>query len=116
MKIILTESQCKRIIEGYVNLPIDDDISLELWEDDTKLELTSIVIPKDMRGQGKGTEIINMVCKYADDVNKPVYLTPDISFGATSVNRLKRFYKNFGFKKNRDYEVSHSLVRYPISQ
>ena len=115
MKIVLTESQCKRLIEGYVPFPVDDDISLSVWEDDNKLELESIVIPKSLRGQGKGTEIMNMICKHADKVGKPIYLTPDVSFGGTSINRLKRFYSQFGFKKNRDYEVSHSMVRYPIS-
>ncbi len=115
MKIIITEEQYKTISERYVNFPIDNDISLEVWEDDNKLEIESIVIPKHLRGQGKGTEIMNMIINYSDNINKPIYLTPDISFGATSVNRLKRFYSTFGFKKNKDYEVSHSMVRYPKS-
>lgn len=97
----------------YVKFPINDDISLEVWEDNDKLELSTIVIPKSLRGQGKGTEIMNMVIKYANKVNKPLYLTPDTSFGGTSINRLKNFYKRFGFVKNKDYEVSHSMVKYP---
>ncbi len=99
--------------EGFINFPIDEDISLEVWEDNDKLELSSIVIPKHLRGQGKGTEVMNMICDYADERNKPIYLTPDLNFGATSIDRLKRFYKRFGFTKNKDYEVSHSMVRYP---
>lgn len=102
-----------KINEGFVNLPIEDDISLELWEDKNKLELMSIVIPKDLRKQGKGTEIMKMIVNYADEVNKPIYLTPDLNFGATSIERLKRFYKRFGFTKNKNYEVSHSMVREP---
>jgi GNAT superfamily N-acetyltransferase len=113
MKIQITEEQYNRLIEGFVNFPIDDEITLEVWEDKNKLELSSIVIPKEYRGQGKGTEIMNMVINYADKVNKPLYLTPDTNFGGTSINRLKRFYRRFDFIKNDNYEVKHSMVRYP---
>ena len=113
MKIQITEEQYNRLIEGFVNFPIDDEITLEVWEDKNKLELSSIVIPKELRGEGKGTEIMNMVINYADEVNKPIYLTPDTSFGGTSIGRLKRFYGRFGFEKNRNFEVKHSMVRYP---
>ena len=117
MKIIITENQLINIInEGnYVNLPVDDDISLELWEDEHTLTLDTIVIPKDMRGTGVGTKIMNKVCDYADTVNKPIFLTPSTSFGATSVDRLIKFYKHFNFKKNKnDRDISmHYLVRHP---
>lgn len=116
MKIIITEGQYKRLTEGFVTFPIPEDIILEVWEDDNKLELSRIVIPKEYRGQGKGTEIMNMVCDYADNLNKPIYLTPDTNFGGTSIERLKKFYRRFGFTKNKDYEVSHSMVRYPVHQ
>jgi GNAT superfamily N-acetyltransferase len=113
MKIQITEGQYKRLVEGYVQFPIDNEITLEVWEDNNKLELSSIVIPKKYRGQGKGTEIMNMVIDYSDKVNKPIYLTPDTNFGGTSINRLKRFYRRFDFTKNDNYEVKHSMVRYP---
>lgn len=113
MKILITEEQYNRLMEGFVDIPVDEDITLELWEDKDRLELSTIVIPKHLRGQGKGTEIMNKVIEYSEQVNKPIYLTPDTSFGGTSINRLKRFYRRFGFTKNIDYEVSHSMVRYP---
>lgn len=113
MKIKITENQYNKLMEGFVNIPVDEDIALELWEDEKKLELSSIVIPKSLRGQGKGTEVMNKVIEYSEEVNKPIYLTPDTNFGGTSINRLKRFYRRFGFTKNTDQEVSHSMVRYP---
>lgn len=113
MKITITESQYNKLMEGFVNIPVDEDVALELWEDEKKLELSSIVIPKHLRGQGKGTEVMNKVIEYSEEVNKPIYLTPDTNFGGTSINRLKRFYRRFGFTKNTDQEVSHSMVRYP---
>ena len=102
-------------MEEYIDFPVDEDIALEVWEQDDLLELTTLVLPKHMRGQGKGTEIMNMVCDYADQVNKPLYLTPSTSYGGTSIGRLKRFYGEFGFEKNKDQRISHTLVRYPQS-
>lgn len=98
----------------FVNIDTEDEnVRLELWEDNDKLELLAIVIPKDLRGQGYGSKLMEKIITYADSVNKPIYLTPDKSYGATSVNRLKDFYKQFGFKKNQDLAVSQSMVRYP---
>lgn len=118
MKLILTESQVKKIvstlIEGrYLDSSIfvdDDDISLEVWDNGDYLELSTIVIPEDMRKKGIGTEIINKLKKYADNVKKDIYLTPDISFGGTSFQRLVRFYKRMGFKRNKDQSKSHFMV------
>jgi predicted GNAT family N-acyltransferase len=111
--MLITEIQYNKLMEGYVNFPIDDEVALEVWEDDNKIELLSIVLPHKKRGKGYGSDIIEMVCDYADNKKKPIYLTPSKDFGATSVDRLKRFYKRFGFIRNTDYEVSHSMVRYP---
>ena len=114
MDIVITESQLNRLLEGYVNLPVEQGIRLELWEDDNKLVLDTIVIPKELRGQGKGTEVMNMVCDYADKVGKPLFLTPSSSYGASSVSRLERFYKRFGFKRNKEHGLSiHYFIRYP---
>ena len=120
MRILITESQYSKLIEDYVDFPIDktqeevtQQIGLDVWEDDEKLELEFIWIPKESRGMGKGTEIMQMVCDYADKKQKPLYLTPDISFGGSSIDRLKRFYRKFGFTKNKNHKVSHSMVRYP---
>lgn len=101
-------------MEGYVNFPVDDDTALEVWEDEDKIELLSIIIPKSLRGKGIGSDTVEMVCDYADEKQKPVYLTPDTSFGGTSIDRLKKFYRRFGFMKNDNYEVKHSMVRYPM--
>ncbi len=116
MKLLITESQLQTILETYVQLNTNDisnDITLELWETNEYLELSKIIIPKDMRNMGLGTKVMNKIIQYSEQTNKPIYLTPDTSFGGTSTNRLKRFYTKFGFKKNKDFEVSHSMVRYP---
>lgn len=115
MKIIITEEQFNKLSKGhFVDLPlIDDDIRLELWENNDNLELLTIIIPKDIRKMGYGTEVMKEVIKYGDIVQKPIYLTPDTSYGGSSVNRLIKFYKQFGFTKNKDFSTRHLLVRYP---
>jgi predicted GNAT family acetyltransferase len=115
MKVLITESQNKRLFEGrYINIPMDNDASVELWDSGERFDLESIVIPKQLRGQGYGTEIMNKIIKLADDESKPIYLTPDTSFGGSSFKRLVSFYKRFGFVKNDDKSVTkHFMVRYP---
>jgi predicted GNAT family N-acyltransferase len=120
MKILITETQFKSLMESgrYINIPTDDiapDIALEIWEEDEKLVLDTIVIPKELRKQGIGSKIMRMVCEYGDKVNKPIYLTPSTSFGGSSVSRLKEFYKRFGFVKNPESgPFRHVMVRYPV--
>lgn len=92
---------------------------------DIKLDLTSglkdsftlnkIIIPKDKRGEGMGTKIMNDIIKYADENKLRIDLTPSIDFGGSSVSRLKNFYKKFGFVenkgKNKDFEISEDMYR-----
>jgi predicted GNAT family N-acyltransferase len=115
MKILITESQYTKLLEGkYVDLSIDNDISVDLWDSGERFDLESIVLPKQLRGQGYGTEIMNKIVNLADKESKPIYLTPDTSFGGSSFKRLVNFYKRFGFVKNDDKSVTkHFMVRYP---
>jgi len=118
MKILITETQFKSLMESgrYIDLPVEDpNIILEVWEEESKIVLDRIVIPMELRKQGIGSKIMRMVCEYGDKVNKPIYLTPSTSFGGSSVNRLKEFYKRFGFVKNPESgPFRHVMVRYPI--
>jgi len=118
MKILITETQFKSLMESgrYIDLPVEDpNIILEVWEEESKIVLDRIVIPIKLRKQGIGSKIMRMVCEYGDKVNKPIYLTPSTSFGGSSVNRLKEFYKRFGFVKNPESgPFRHVMVRYPI--
>jgi len=118
MKILITETQFKSLMESgrYIDLPVEDpNIILEVWEEESKIVLDRIVIPMELRKQGIGSKIMRMVCEYGDKVNKPIYLTPSTSFGGSSVNRLKEFYKRFGFVKNPESgPFRHVMVRYPV--
>lgn len=116
MKILISEEQY-RLIEGhYVELPTIEGVRLELYEKDNKLQLDAIIVPKGMRKQGLGSKIMKQVVKYSEEVKKPIFLSPDTSYGGSSFERLVKFYKRFGFVKNNDKHLdSHYMVRYPNS-
>lgn len=88
------------------------NIELEIWDNDDYLELGKIVIDKAQRGTGVGSDVMQRVIDYADSKGKDIRLTPSTDFGASSTNRLKRFYSRFGFEKNKDLKYKDSMVRY----
>ncbi len=75
----------------------------------------SLIVVND-KNQGIGTKIMQDIISYADSVGKTITLTPSSDFGG-SVNRLKKFYKRFGFVenkgRNKDYEISDTMYRLP---
>ena len=76
-------------------------IELDLFEDDARITLSKIVIPKKSRGQGIGSDVLAKIKEYADSTGKDIVLTPSKTFGATSVKRLEAFYKRQGFRENK---------------
>lgn len=71
-------------------------------------------------GRGNGSRFMEELIKMADDNGWILALTPDTSFGGTSVGRLKNFYKRFGFKPNKgrntDFNTRESMVRKPLNE
>lgn len=95
-------------------------ITLFVFEKDDKIILSSLIVPKDMRKQGIGTQIMQELVSYADSLGKRFELTPglrDSYQGTTSRGRLVNFYKRFGFienkGRNKDYSTSEGMYRYP---
>jgi GNAT superfamily N-acetyltransferase len=76
-----------------------------------------IIIPKEKRNQGLGTKVLQSIITLADSQERTLVLSPSTDFGASSVERLKRFYKRFGFVENRgrnkDFGISQTLYRIP---
>ena len=102
--------------EAYVLTDLRDkyNIELDLYDNGKFLELSRIVIPKDKRGEGIGSEIMQEINDYADSKGLKIYLTPSKDFGATSTSRLEKFYKDHGFVKNIDKsETRNTMVRLP---
>ncbi len=76
--------------------------------------VSKIVVPKEARGTGAGSQAMRSLVEYADKHGKTLALTPDSAFGG-SKSRLVEFYKRFGFVenkgRNKDYAVSETMIR-----
>jgi GNAT superfamily N-acetyltransferase len=94
---------------------IDSYISEGLPGGRSGLTLSSVKVPKAERGKGLGSEFMEDLVNYADQTGQRVYLTPATDFGASSVARLKKFYKRFGFVenkgRNKDYTTREGMFR-----
>lgn len=79
------------------------------------IQLSQVIVPKDNRSKGVGTEFMNDLIAYADSNGKRITLTPSKDFGASSVARLENFYKRFGFVKNagknKDFTTKDTMIR-----
>ena len=89
--------------------------NLTLAKSGDHVTLSKIVAAE--QGKGNGTRFMEDLARLADANGWTLALTPDTSFGGTSVSRLKNFYKKFGFKDNKgrntDFETRESMVRKP---
>lgn len=81
---------------------------------DNYIVLDTIIIPKESRKSGQGTQIMNRLIDVADAQGWPLALTPSDSFGSSKV-KLEVFYRRFGFIKNagrsKDYAIMQSMIR-----
>ena len=102
------------LTEGYIMNELEDELGivLDLWDNGDYLELGKIEVPKKLRGSGVGTEAMERIIELADREGKDIRLTPSADFGATSVGRLEKFYRQFGFVKNKDLKYKDTMVRY----
>lgn len=81
------------------------------------LHLSRIMVEKAYRRQGLGTQAMQDLVDLADQYGLLMSLSPSTDFGGTSVDRLKRFYRRFGFVSNKgrhkDFTLSDSMYRLP---
>ena len=94
------------------------DVTLDVSGDaENGYELNRIVVPEGTRGEGVGTQVMQDMIDMADQQGAKIALTPDKSFGGTSVARLKKFYKQFGFVenkgRNKDFSIRNTMYRNP---
>jgi GNAT superfamily N-acetyltransferase len=91
-------------------------VKIDAFVTKDNLNLSRIVVPKEMRNQGIGTQVMTDLSEYADNIGKRITLTPSSDFGG-NVKRLKEFYKDFGFVenkgKNKDFSTSETMYREP---
>jgi GNAT superfamily N-acetyltransferase len=88
-----------------------------VYESEDVIRVSEIRLPKDKRGQGTGTLAMQRLIEYADSIGKRIALSPSKDFGASSVSRLQKFYKKFGFIANKgshkDYSIRDTMYREP---
>lgn len=105
-----------KLYEEFVLQELEDEynIELDLYDNGDYMTLSKLVVSPDDRKGGVGTEVMNKICQYADEIGRDIYLTPDTSYGGTSKSRLEAFYKKFDFKKKprEDYKNRETMVRY----
>jgi GNAT superfamily N-acetyltransferase len=106
----------KNISKKYEEHGVESD----LWNGKNAIELSKIVVPKEKRGEGLGSKFMEDLTSHADKEGKRVDLSPSKDFGASSVARLKEFYKKHGFVenkgRNKDFSISHSMYRNPAKK
>jgi hypothetical protein len=80
------------------------------------LVLASIEIQDAYRGMGYGTAFMTQLCAAADANGWTTALTPD-GYRGSSVPRLIKFYRRFGFVPNKgrkkDFTISEAMYRIP---
>ena len=110
------EDDVKDIAKKYAEHGIDADV----YNGKNAIELSKIIVPKENRGEGLGSKFMQDLTAHADKYSKRVDLSPSKDFGASSVARLKEFYKKHGFVENKgkhkDYSISHSMYRHPATK
>ena len=92
-------------------------ITKTIHDNDSYITLNKIIM--NSKGNGLGSRFMRDLCSWADDHDIIICLTPSDTFGATSINRLKKFYKKFGFIDNKgaksDFNHRESMYRKPHS-
>jgi len=95
---------------------IDASISTDTYGR-KNLHLSRIEIEKRLRGRGLGTKAMEDLTHLADQYGMLLTLSPSTDFGASSKERLKRFYRRFGFVSNKgrqkDFTLFDSMYRLP---
>lgn len=107
-----------RSLDDVANTWRQKGLTVDLSPDgDGAVRLSRVIVPKELRGSGLGSAFMDDLSRYADESGVSVRLSPSTDFGATSVSRLKDFYKRFGFVenkgRNRDFTTRESMYRTP---
>ena len=105
------------IIQGILRSEYKNEIEkLFIFEKPESMELSVLRVKHGYRDQGVGKNIMKKLIDYADKNNKIIHLTPSDTWGS-SIIRLKKYYKSFGFVmnkgKNKNYLYNDTMIRYP---
>ena len=106
-------SKVNRLINDYESMGCTVDLYPGKF---SSLNLSTIKVPPDRKNEGIGTKFMEELCAIADKFLITVTLTPSKDF-RSNLERLKGFYRRFGFKPNTgrhaDHRFSNSMIREP---
>jgi len=111
--------QEEQTVSSLVDKWEQQGLKVDIYHDKRRNEisLSTIIVPKEKRGTGIGSDFMNELTQVADKEQATITLTPSTDYGASSKKRLVEFYKKFGFVenkgKNRDYEIKDDMYRLP---
>jgi len=112
------EQALKDLEAGWAELGVLVDASISIDTYGRKnLHLSRLIVEKRRRGEGLGTKAMEDLIALADQYGLLLTLSPSTDFGASSKERLKRFYRRFGFVSNKgrhkDFTLFDSMYRLP---
>lgn len=107
------ESDVQQFSEGLEDINIKNSI----YYDGENIVVSKFIVPDGERNNGIGTEKMRDLQRLASMHNAKIALTPSKDFGATSIVRLRKFYKQLGFKENKgsnkDWSTKESMIWSP---
>ena len=114
------KAQQSHELDAILNKWRSQGVTLDIFENDSKVILDSIIVPPDQRKQGIGTQIMQELTNYVDITGKRLELSPgqkDDYHGTTSRGRLVNFYKRHGLVenkgRNKDFTTNKTMYREP---
>jgi GNAT superfamily N-acetyltransferase len=105
-------TKLKQMQKNWMELGVDTLIV----EYPRHIKFYRLVVDKRKRGIGLGTLFMKALILYADTKNKRIDIRPSLDFGGSSLSRLKKFYKRFGFIENKGRDkisgISETMYRH----
>lgn len=109
------EAALKELVKEWTRLGVEIDANIQGGE--RELHLSRIEVDLKKQRQGLGTKAMEDLTHFADAFGMVITLSPATDFGATSKERLKRFYRRFGFVSNKgrhkNWQIWDSMYRIP---
>lgn len=104
-------------IGDILNQKYGQDITADISGSTNGLTLDKLIIEKEKRNKGLGSNFLQDLAQYADMNQQPISLTAAGDFGGNKAKQIA-LYKRFGFienkGKNKDYSISNNMYRNPL--
>lgn len=92
----------------------DPNLDAVVRESADGIRLDKLVVPKEGRNSGTGSQFMDELTSYADETGSPVALSADGDYGGSKAGQ-NRFYGRHGFVrnkgKNKNFSFTESMIR-----